>query len=84
MIYYYHLLLIIIIIIVIIMYYYYSWYKICFSIFYLITFYLICVPPGNMQPPMLQREGPPATYKDMLNMHHTYQGRNGHLNVPNG
>ncbi|GFR64208.1 alpha-tubulin N-acetyltransferase [Elysia marginata] len=39
---------------------------------------------GNMQPPMLPREGPPANYKDMLNMHQSYQGRNGHLNVPLG
>ncbi|GFN77563.1 alpha-tubulin n-acetyltransferase [Plakobranchus ocellatus] len=39
---------------------------------------------GMAQPPLLQRDGPPANYKDMLNMHQAYQGRNGHLQVPNG
>lgn len=38
----------------------------------------------NMQPPMLPRDGPPGTYKELLNLHQVYQGRNGHLNVPVG
>ncbi|RUS83073.1 hypothetical protein EGW08_009159 [Elysia chlorotica] len=39
---------------------------------------------ASQQPPLLPREGPPANYKDMLNMHQAYQGRNGRLNVPLG
>ena len=34
-------------------------------------------------PPLLQRDGPPASYQDKMNLHQDYQGRNGHLKVGN-
>jgi hypothetical protein len=34
------------------------------------------------EPPLLQRQGPPADYMEALNLHQNYQGRAGHLVVP--
>ncbi|XP_059149266.1 alpha-tubulin N-acetyltransferase 1-like [Physella acuta] len=36
----------------------------------------------NFEPPELRRNEPPASYKELLNLHQQYQGRNGHLSLP--
>ncbi|CAG5130817.1 unnamed protein product [Candidula unifasciata] len=38
----------------------------------------------ELNPPLLQRDGPPVNYSDMLNLHQRYQQRNGHLTIPSG